>query len=139
VQYGQAIKVGVWQLCTCVLLLWLGWSQTLNQEWRGEVGWSEGTPPVLTFFHLFSLSLRFSEERCLSYSCFGQFCEIQNHDYLSGRPYNQYFFIYYEFLQHLLYTYFNRKRRLHVNPQQLEISTLIREKRKKNNYPPMPL
>jgi hypothetical protein len=29
---------------------------------------------------------------------------------------------------HLLYTYFNRKRRLHVNFHRLEILTLIREK-----------
>jgi hypothetical protein len=33
-----------------------------------------------------------------------------------------------------LYTYFNRKRRLHINLQHLEILTLIKEKRKKN-YP----
>jgi hypothetical protein len=31
--------------------------------------------------------------------------------------------------EHLLYNYLNRKQRLHVNSQQLEISTLIREKR----------
>jgi hypothetical protein len=30
--------------------------------------------------------------------------------------------------KNLLYTYFNRKQRLHVNPQVLEILTLIREK-----------
>jgi hypothetical protein len=35
----------------------------------------------------------------------------------------------------LLYTYFNRKRRLHINPQHLEIPTLIKEKRKRKNYP----
>jgi hypothetical protein len=33
--------------------------------------------------------------------------------------------------RNLLYTYFNRKRRLHINPQHLEIPTLIKEKRKR--------
>jgi hypothetical protein len=34
----------------------------------------------------------------------------------------------------LLYYYLNRKPRLHVNSEDLEISTLIREKEKMNNY-----
>jgi hypothetical protein len=38
-------------------------------------------------------------------------------------------------LSHLLYTYFNRKRSLHINLQHLEILTLIKEK----NYPLLPL
>jgi hypothetical protein len=40
---------------------------------------------------------------------------------------------------YLLYNYLNRKLRLHVNSQPLEISTLIGEKRKINKYPLVPL
>jgi hypothetical protein len=39
----------------------------------------------------------------------------------------------------LLYTYFNRKQIINVNPQGLEIPMLIGEKRKIKNYPPLSL
>jgi hypothetical protein len=39
----------------------------------------------------------------------------------------------------LLYTYFNRKLNIHINPQDLEILPLIEEKRKIRNYSPLPL
>jgi hypothetical protein len=37
----------------------------------------------------------------------------------------------YRVIQHLLFTYFNRKHRLHVNPQGIEILKLIVEKNEK--------
>jgi hypothetical protein len=39
----------------------------------------------------------------------------------------------------LLYTYFNRKLNIHINPQDLEILPLIEEKRKIRNYSPLSL
>jgi len=40
---------------------------------------------------------------------------------------------------HLLSYYLANKRSLHIRSQGLEIPTLIGEKKKKKNYPPLPL
>jgi hypothetical protein len=83
VEYGQAIKVWQW----CVLLRWLGWGQTFKPGEERLAG-QKGTPPV-SHFSISFLSLRFFSKKCVSYSCFTLWVNfvIQNHNYLSGRPY----------------------------------------------------